>query len=863
MQFGKSVLLSGTATSLLVAVPCAMAQSGERQVYDLPAQPLGEALRAVARKSDRQLAADPEALEGLQAAALTGEYTAEEAVRALLRKSGLRVVFSGRTIIVRGRSAPPRDEIVRAADDSDIVVTGSRLRGTPAMSPVVTIGQDDIRNAGQADLGEAIRSLPQSFGGGQNPGVAIGSFGAGTTNLNSASSLNLRGLGSDASLTLLNGRRLAYGGANQAVDISAIPVDAVEKIEIVTDGASAIYGSDAVGGVANVILKRDYKGAAISARIGGAIQGGDFEQKYSAVAGTRWSSGGVIATYDFSRNTAISAHQRDYTRNLDATSTLYPFQKAHAVLVSGYQALGEDVEVSLDALYNDRRHRVLAPFSTTAPYSFYGSEAKARTKMFTIAPSIKANAIAGWTIALDAVRGESRARYSTLVASGGANLYDTHGCYCSTLTSIELHGDGALFEMPAGSVRVALGAGYRRNELDYSRERTNFRPVTTPGQYFHGKQESVYGFGEVFIPIVSPAQDLSYLRRVNVTAALRYEDYRGMGSVATPKLGLMIAPTDDFDLKGSWGKSFKAPTLYQQYLSQDTYLYNVTGYGVGYPAGSTVLYRAGGNSALEPERARNLTATLSLHPVSIEGLQLELSAFHIRYSQRVTEPIISAAGILSNPAYASLVTLAPSQAAIDEAINAAAFGLTNYSSGAYNPANIVAIIDNRFTNVTRQTIKGLDISAAYRWQLGDGSLRVTGAASYLESRQKLVATQPSSQQAGTIFNPPHLRIRASAVWNHDVLTMAAYVSHIGKVTDIRQSPVQSVEGQTPIDLSVTYRFDPAAGVLGNVEMTLSVQNVLNDEPSIIKTQSAHFTPYDSTNYSGIGRFASITLTKRW
>lgn len=144
-----------------------------------------------------------------------------------------------------------------------IEVTGTRIKGGAVPSPVISISAARIQEEDFSDLGEVIRSVPQNFSGGQNPGVLSGNLaGAGNANQNmtGGASLNLRGLGADATLTLLNGRRLAYGGFTQAVDLSAIPVEAVERLEIVADGASAIYGSDAVGGVGNVILKRDYDG---------------------------------------------------------------------------------------------------------------------------------------------------------------------------------------------------------------------------------------------------------------------------------------------------------------------------------------------------------------------------------------------------------------------------------------------------------------------------------------------------------------------------------------------------------------------------------------------------------------------------
>ena len=159
-----------------------------------------------------------------------------------------------------------------ATELETVTVTGTRLRGGITPSPVIAIGSERIRQEGFSTLGEVVRSLPQNFNGGQNPGVvsATGSGNMYNQNAGGGSSLNLRGIGPDATLTLLNGRRLAYGGLMQAVDISAIPVAAVERVDIVADGASAIYGSDAVAGVGNVILKRDMEGAVLSARYGRA-----------------------------------------------------------------------------------------------------------------------------------------------------------------------------------------------------------------------------------------------------------------------------------------------------------------------------------------------------------------------------------------------------------------------------------------------------------------------------------------------------------------------------------------------------------------------------------------------------------------
>jgi outer membrane receptor protein involved in Fe transport len=178
-----------------------------------------------------------------------------------------------------------------ALDDesSAIVVTGTRIRGARVIGEVIELDRETIVEAGQVDLGEAIRSLPQNFSGGQNPGVGSGA-GLINSNVNSAASANLRGLGPDATLTLLNGHRLPYDSAFAGVDISAIPLAAVDRIEVVPDGASALYGSDAVAGVVNVILRRDFEGVETSAQIGASTDGGYFRQQADIVGGTRWDT---------------------------------------------------------------------------------------------------------------------------------------------------------------------------------------------------------------------------------------------------------------------------------------------------------------------------------------------------------------------------------------------------------------------------------------------------------------------------------------------------------------------------------------------------------------------------------------------
>lgn len=147
-----------------------------------------------------------------------------------------------------------------------IEVTGSNIRRVDAEStaPIQVITADEIRRSGKQTVTELLRELPVNAAGGLTELTGSGSFSQG------AAAVSLRGLGSTATLVLLNGRRIApYGladpnfGQSGVVNLNAIPIDVIERIEILKDGASAIYGSEAIAGVINIILRKDYKGGQV------------------------------------------------------------------------------------------------------------------------------------------------------------------------------------------------------------------------------------------------------------------------------------------------------------------------------------------------------------------------------------------------------------------------------------------------------------------------------------------------------------------------------------------------------------------------------------------------------------------------
>lgn len=799
-----------------------------------------------------------DAVAGRMAAPLVGNFSADEAIAHLLQGSDLSAEFKDEVVLVRGRATPSDAVAVRPAEGStEIVVTGSRIRGAPVASSTITLTQADIKNAGHSTVAEAMRAIPQNFGGGQNPGIGSSVPLASGVNTGGASTINLRGLGSGATLTLLNGHRLAYNVTNPAVDISGIPLEAVSRVEIVADGASALYGSDAVAGVANIVLKRDFSGVSTLARLGASTDGGNMQQQYSLVAGTVWASGGVIAAADFERDTAVRAGQRSYAKAQSPDLTLYPFQKHRSGLLSGHHYLSPDLEFAVDALYNHRSGHRATPFLTTRDFRESGVYSLYRSTSFVIAPSLTLSAGKDWEVTLSGMIGSDRTHYGLDNYAGGSVFFQTRGCYCNKAQSAELSADGTLINLPGGPLKLAAGAGYRNN--DFHGLRTKGAP-----QNIHASQESYYGYGELSVPVIGSDQSVPLIDRLTLSAALRYEDYPGVDRVATPKLGLIFAPTVDLEIKGSWGKSFKAPSLWERYQSQIAYIEAASDFGTtGLPPSASVILLEGGNTALKPERATTWSATLSVHPQAIAGLRAELTYFSVRYKDRIAAPITFETTALADDILEDVITLAPSDAAKDAALSNAA-AVNNLLDGPYVPADVVAIIDNSNHNVARQRVHGLDAFVDYRFNVAHlGSVHLTANAAYLHSQQQLNAQQPVVSLAGRIFNPPHLRARGGMTWVNNALTVSAFANYTGSVRDVRQAPSIRIGSLTTFDTAVRYQMAEGRALFRNMDLILSIQNLFNAKPPVIRSNFAFTEPYDSTNYSPFGRFISFSISKHW
>lgn len=231
----------------------------------------------------------------------TRRHVLGQAVRAALL---IGLISGAGTLRAQEATGGDAAEASKAKDLEGITVTGSRIRrvDVETANPVVTLDRAAIEATGKATLGDLVQELPSIAGNATNPNT---NNGGGT----GASTVSLRGLGEKRTLVLVNGIRLAYN------DVNAIPANMIDRIEVLSDGASAIYGSDAIGGVVNFILRDHFDGVQISSDFGTSKRSDGNRRNFSLTAGHTGKNYGVIAGLSYSDIDPVSADARNYSKD--------------------------------------------------------------------------------------------------------------------------------------------------------------------------------------------------------------------------------------------------------------------------------------------------------------------------------------------------------------------------------------------------------------------------------------------------------------------------------------------------------------------------------------------------------------------
>ncbi len=457
MIFGSRyhTALHGCAAAALMAFIAPVAAHAQEATYsfNIPSQDLGAALRDFARAARQQVVFDSAVARGKRNPALVGTYSANDGLARLLAGSGLVTRKTPAGVIYVEVAAPQQsgapEEPARATAVEELVVTGTNIRGAAPASPIIVFDKQAIARTGYASARELITSLPQNFGGGAaettgpSPNIDAG------RNVGATSTVDLRGLGAGSTLTLLNGHRLAPNGEGFAADISAIPLSAIKRVEILTDGASAIYGSDAVGGVVNFILNDTYEGGETLAQYGGATRGGAKEARLAQTVGHRWGTGGLIATYEYYSRTPALAGDRPFASELPADFKLTADQHRNSGFVHADQEVGP-IKFFGDLLYSDQRKELITLFDT-----------REQDHLTTLSAALGASASLGhgWALEANGLYGRQTDDQVATTTEGDSFPTDDR----DQVTSLDAKADGPLFHLPGGDVRAAIGGSARRD----------------------------------------------------------------------------------------------------------------------------------------------------------------------------------------------------------------------------------------------------------------------------------------------------------------------------------------------------------------------------------------------------------------
>lgn len=327
--------LQGCALATLIACGGAACAAGAepqaRHAIHQPAQPLADSLRAIARQTGASLVFDPRAVQGLAAASISGQYSAAEAIGRLLQGTRLvlvvqpdgalvvRLAQPGARTLAAPALAVASNGPIDASTDADmpaggaqkVEITGSRLRridGDTAL-PVNVYSAQEIERSGQPSLGRFLSSLNEvSMGQGE------GSF---SSNTQGQGNVQLRGLPLGSTLVLINGRRIQAVGssAGNFFNLNLVPLAAVERVEVVPVGSSAVYGGDALAGVVNVILKKAIDGQTFNLRLTSGTGFGD--GGFSVGTGGRGDSGAWMVIGSLNTATPLAMEERGFFRDAD------------------------------------------------------------------------------------------------------------------------------------------------------------------------------------------------------------------------------------------------------------------------------------------------------------------------------------------------------------------------------------------------------------------------------------------------------------------------------------------------------------------------------------------------------------------
>ena len=895
----------------------------QTSTFDLPAQPLAESLKAFGAKANLNVMVSPSLVDGKQAPALKANLSAKDALDQVLKGSDLDYHFiNDQTVVIREKRAPAaKDKPIqissadppsstreggknssqefrvaqvdqapigaqveqRKSEDfkkvkeeslSEIVVTGTYIHHSDPITPLIVMTHDDIVSQGYSTLAQMIDQLPQNFKGGVSADSNPQTGGSGAAFNNTyASGVNLRGLGGNATLVLLNGERLAPTAFGHATDISSIPVDLIERVEILTDGASAVYGSDAIAGVVNVITRRDYSGFEVSGRINSITAGKPPNYEANTLGGFGWGSGNAVLDIDYERDNPLFARDRTFTGSLAPDTELLPKNEHTSYYLSLQNAFSDQFAVSADVLATRREYSSSQVFPVPTQDTGFADQYSGAVQLdYKVTPD--------WNATFALQSSKELDNYETNYGGG----FILGGPFDYKTSSVDSRVDGKLFGLPGGDVRMAVGGQLRWERFDQIQD--------TFGTFDFEAKSSRHvtsAYTELLVPVIGKDNAMQFAQQLRIDVSARYDDYSDFGPTTNPKVGIMWVPVSGLTLHGSYARSFQAPTTYETSNAANR-AYAATVLDPKSATGSSdaiLVYQTGG--ALKPETATSFNVGLTYDPAFLRGIKLDASFFSISFKDQINA--------LANEGFffdalqdeaqlGGFIQRDPSLATIEQTLSAPGRTVFNYLGNnncvigtagcpAINPNTIGAIANIGYVNAASNLVKGIDLALTYAGEpTSVGRLRAEFDGTYFTTYQEfLTPTSANLNPLNTIYFPLRFRAKTNIGWDLQGWAANARLNYSNAYNNTNSinpncpgSPDCRIAAWTTVDLSVSYSTHPdvAHSLLSGIRVSVDVFNVFNRAPPVVSSPpgSGNY-PYDPANANPLLRNVGISFTKKW
>lgn len=760
----------------------------------------------------------------------------------------------------------------RVANLQTVVVTGTRVLDRTlanSLAPVDVLTASDIAATGAPDLPTALNVLLPSF-----------NFPQATLSDATDATLpaQLRGLAPDQTLVLINGKRQhptamlnnveVMGRGSSPVDLSAIPLNAIERVEVLRDGAAAQYGSDAIAGVINVILKHGpaHGSASVGRGMWAGRQGGT--STGGADAGFRVGDGWLRVAANYQSQDSTNHAAVDYLFPGDPSYGRVTFhygmpeKLAKQAAINGEYPLGEHATLYVTSLFNKRNVSSPGFFRWLAMYKD-SSPAAAAVYPNGYLP-VENSAIRDDTSQLG-VRGELAGWHYDVGAAAGGNHWklDTSNTFNYSL------GTASPTAFYIGTLTLRqnqLGADFDRDfDMPWQHPLSVAWGVIARAETFvikPGNPASYAGAGAQVFPGYRPADAGSHSRHNqagyvdletdltnNLSAGLaaRHEHYSDFGNTTSWKLSGRYTLTPAVALRATASTGFRAPSLQQEFYS-DTAI-DIINASSGHQSLTTVrtfpvsdpTAIALGAQPLKPERSHNYSAGLVLTPGFGPYVTLDF------YQADITNRIILSENLVG-PAVERYLT---------------SVGIPFVSGGRF------------FTNAVNTRTRGADLIGTWPLTFGANDLKFTGGYSHNRTTIRHVRPNPPQlglaglelpvigrQEAGLItVGSPHNKSFLGASWSRDGWALRAQLTRYGAFTFVVPALPgdQTYAARTLTDISASYH-------LGGWTVTLGANNLFNVYPERSSSYNDFYglLPYPEGSPFGFsGRYAYANLGYRW